>query len=226
MKSILLTIITLIATANCFGQGSDVGETVEIKVQSGEMVHIHPAELEGRIGWAVVDDTFKNYRIDEQSKVLYLAPQRSVDFLLVVAPLDVDARIEIYRYRILVGSPDPDVDPEPSPVPPVPVDEYTGPNDYGLGIIAYEASRAISDEAKQKAIVQIDTGIKRLQGVGGILFISSPNSRDSIFKYMRDNLDSWCDPVIDAMEAKKNDPLRLKDWLNMLNEVKAGVNHE
>ncbi len=221
MKYLLTLLFALIATG---ASAQSVDNEVVVEVGLNELVSLSVSQECDESRWVGGDLSSTHHQVDATSGTLYLVAKRNCEVLLVMVCEEGDQRLVIYRYKILVGdSPEPPPEPEPSPEPS---EEFDGDNTYGLGKIAYDASRAISREAKDKAIVQIDTGIKRLQGVGGILFISSPNSRDSIFKYMRDNLDDWCDPVIDAMEAKKNDPLRLKDWLNMLNEVKAGVNYE
>lgn len=211
MRTIFL-LFALMFNASLFGQGFD--QEVIVDAEKGSLTKLYLPEFSGDTRWVVEDVPVNDWHVDESSKTLYLVPRSNIDVLLVVYS-DSDQRILIYRYIIRVGgSPEPEPEPEPTPV-----DEFDGDDTYGLGKLSYEVSRPINEEARAKFNTVLTIAAKRLQGIGGILFVN----RD-LFEYLSNNSDPWTKPILDELESRKTDPLKLKDWLNMLEEIKNGIN--
>jgi len=210
--------------------GSSPAQTYDqpaIEAESGTLVSISPVDIsDARYIWMMPDD-FTEYQVDDASGVLYMAmPKRSIVISLLVAPNDTDKRLEIRRYKVnLRGTPQPDPDPspEPQPTPEPDVSGYDGPNTHGIGEVAYNATKGVSKDRRLLASELLKTAIGHLQGVGGVKFISSPNSDENIFDWLAVNGQDWMAPLIKAMRDKPIQGVSLSDWILIFEEARAGI---
>lgn len=227
----LLAVAALLPSDYTVNTSNDAADTVEINANPGDLVSINPVTVENaRTHW-LTPEGFEQFQIDRDSGTLYVAmPKRNLEFTLVIAPNDLDERIQIKRFRLLVGGhPDPDdPDPEPTPDPtpdpePEPVDEYDGPNTHGVGKIAYRAASEISSDRRILAADLYRVAKERLQGVGGVLFISSPNPDENVFGWLAVMGQEWQLPIDKAIQDRDPAGLKLSDWLKVFDEAIAGI---
>ena len=212
MKTLLLFLFALTCNISLSAQGVD--QEIVVEAQPSELISLSIPQVCDDSRWVFGGESSSNdYKVDSISKSVYLVAKRDCEILLVMS-CEGDQRLVIYRYVIRVGgSPDPEPEPEPTPV-----DEFDGDDTYGLGKFSWEVSRPINQDARAKFSSTLTVAQKRLQGVGGILFVN----RD-LFDYLGNNSDEWAKPIIEKLEARKNEPLKLKDWLAMLEEIKEAI---
>ena len=193
------------------------GETV-IMGERGEMISLSlPADVDARYRWSI-QGGFKAYAVDAESGTLYISmPASDVEVDLILAPNDLDKRIEITRYRLKYsGNPEPDGDDENTPTPDDgKTEEYDGPNHHGIGEYAWDQTRDMTASERDIAHDVFQKAAGHLRGYGGIRYIGSEvpsDSSDNVFYWLRNNLPKSSHGIVSELELLKLKRLTLNEF--------------
>lgn len=196
-----------------------------ILAERGDLVALElPSDLEARTRWVVQDD-FSGFGVDSSSGTLYVSmPSHSLTIDLIIAPHNLDERIQIRRYKIQHnGEPSPEPEPQPTPVPePAPPADYFGPNEHGIGVTAWELGKELSPSIVEDTKDVIGRAAGHLRGYDGILYIGSEVDADSdkiVFDWMRSKLHPDAVGIVQELEDLRDKKLNLQEWEEAFDEA-------